>query len=442
MINLFKRKKKAKKDIFEKGNFNLNNIDVLEEHELMVALLYANPMIETIYPACAACYGISEEKNSTIEEKVAYIGRRVKSRHTSILEHSNVILQAYIPLKDLSTSIFIEAAKHNDYIRAELSDISTSDQSIISMISEVRDVCRYLTIHTDTVYTENGVPIIRMTFGGSIRGYRYIFENIENRQNRLFISIFDVLKTTVPAAFFADFIHDGVMDNYTTIEITRDLTDNIYPFAKKETGEKIDIINHDNLKHISKITGLEIEKCLDFCSLTVNFKNMSRIITQQVTRHRNGITQESQRYVNYSEAGFNSPAKFKDKYDPNKRYDTPIGPYNMEDLGYMMTSIYRYLIDQGVEKEDARGFLPLNVQCGKLFMTFTVRTLLVFLNLRLESHAQAEVRQYAEQLAEMVDYYREDLHTDTAQTMAEYYSEPIYKRIQNTDLYSDIDEEI
>lgn len=441
MINLFRRKKKAKKDIFEQGNFNMNNIDILEEHEFMTALVYASPMIHTIYPACAACYGISEEKNPTIEEKVAYIGRRVKSRHTSILEHSNVIVQAYIPLKELSTSIFIEAAKHNDYLSAELSDISTSDQSIISMISEVRDVCRYLTIHTDTIYTENGVPIMRMTFGGSVRGYRYIFENIENRYNKLFISIFEVLKTAVPAAFFADFIADGVMNNYTTVEITQDVADNINTYGHKETSEKIDMISYEDLIKISQVTGLDMEKCFDFCTMTVNFKNMSRIITQQVTRHRNAITQESQRYVNYSEAAFNSPAKFKDKYDPKKTYDTPIGPYNMEDLGHLMASMYRYLVEQGVEKEDARGFLPLNVQCGKLYMTFTLRTLIMFLHLRLDPHAQAEVRQYAEQLAEMSDPYRDNLRMDTVQTMVEYYNEPVYKRMQNAGLY-DIDEEI
>lgn len=441
MFNLFRRKKKAKKDIFEQGNFNMNNIDILEEHEFMVSLLYANPMIETIYPACAACYGISEEKNKTVEEKVAYIGRRVKSHHTSILEHSNVVLQAFIPLRELNDSLFDKVVEHNKNIKSELTDVSNSDQCTMYLVSEVKDVCRYLTTHTD-VLDINDVPVMRITFGGSIRGYRYIFENIENRKNKLFISIFEVLKRVVPAAFFADFINDGVMDNYTTLEITKDLADNIYPYASKETSDKIDIINYETLNQISKLTKLSMEKCFDFCSITVNFKNMSRIITQQVTRHRNGITQESQRYVNYSEAGFNSPAKFKDKYDPEKTYDTPIGPYNMEDLGYMMTSIYRYLVDQGVEKEDARGFLPSNVQCGKLFMTFTLRTLLVFLNLRLDSHAQAEVRQYAEVLVEMTNSYSNELGIVTMEAMAAYYTEPSYKRAQNIYLYDDIDEEV
>ena len=328
-------------------------------------------------------------------------------------------------------------------IKEELTDISQSDQDIITMISEVRDQCRYLSIYTDTIYTESDkTPILRMTFGGSVRGYRYIFENIENRKNRLFISIFEVLKRVVPAEFFIDFIEDGVMDNYTTIEITKETIGNIVPYAHPTCTTDLDIGNMDSLRSISELTKLDMEKCFDFVSITVNFENMSRIITQQLTRHRNGITQESQRYVDYSESVFNSPAKFKDKYDPEKMYDTPIGLFNMSELGNTLVSIYRYLVDQGVDKEDARAYLPQNVQCGKVFMTFNLRTLFVFLNLRLDSHAQAEIRQYAEKLADLTDSYACELDIADMRSAAEYYSEPIYKRDQNNDLYSNIDEEV
>jgi hypothetical protein len=160
---------------------------------------------------------------------------------------------------------------------------------------------------------------------------------------------------------------------------------------------------------------------------------MSRIITQQVTRHRNGITQESQRYVNYTGAMFNSPAKFKDKYDPHKIYKTSVGNYTMESLGEVLTLVYGELVNQGVEKEDARGYLPGNTQCGKLYMTFTLRALMVFLHLRLDSHAQAEVRLSAEDLGEITSPYAYDLDVDDMWIASAYYSEPLYKRIENTD---------
>lgn len=446
MINIFRRKKKAKKDIFEQGNFNIGNIDVFEEHEYMVSLVYANDMVDTIYPACASCYGISEDKNTERSERIEYTGRRVKTAHTSILEHSNVLVQVFIPLMkvdNLSKTI----TKYNKHIKPELSDIGESEQDIITLISEVRDQCRYLTIYTDTIYDENNVPIIRMTIGGSVRGYRYIFENIENRHNKLFISIFNVLKLAIPSAMFIDFINDKVMDDYSTIEITKDLQENIAQrLYNNISSDDIDIINMDTLDNISNLLQIERDKCFDFASITVNFKNMSRVITQQLTRHRNGITQESQRYVNYSEAPFNSPAKFKDKYDSEKIYNTPIGDFNLTDLGHTMLSVYRYLVDQGVEKEDARGYLPQNVQCGKVFMTFNLRTLFVYLGLRLDSHAQAEIRQYANKLADLTNEFAKELGMNGDMHLAaSFYSLPLYKRMMGgdeTNAYADIDEEV
>lgn len=443
MINLFKRKKKTKKNIFEQGNFNITNIEIESTREYMVSLLYANDMTNIVYPSCAACYGISEDKNTKREERIEYIGRRVKTHHTSILEHSNIIIQAFIQLKDienLSNSIHT----YNPNISLNLSEFKNTTQDIITLVSEVTDVCRYLTKYTDIIEDKNGIPIMRLTIGGSIRGFRYIFENIENRKNDLFISIFNVLKMVVPPEFFIDFINDGVMKKYNIIEIS-DFKKNIQQkvFSKKDLNDYIDIENMDNLQEISNILKLDRRKCLDFVSITVNFKHMSRIITQQVTRHRNGITQESQRYVNYSDSSFNTPAYFKpEKYKNDKIYNTKIGDFNMSELGSVLMSVYKDLIDQGMDKEDARGYLPENVQCGKLYMTFTLRTLFVFLNLRLDSHAQAEIRQYAEKLADLTDNFSNDLGLDDMYMASVFYSEPLYKRIENNDLYNDIDEEL
>ena len=440
---MFKKffKKKPKKNIFETGEFNMKNIDVLEEHVFLTSLVYINDIVNIVYPACASCYGISKDKNKTYEEKLNYIGRRVKTSHTSILEHSNVILQVFIPLKE-TKNLTKSVIKSNCNIRLDLCDFSTSNQDIISMISEVRDVCRYLNIHTDTIKDEDGNPIMRMTIGGSIRGFRYIFEQIRNRQNRLFISIFNVLKLAVPKEFFIDFINDGVMEEYTTIE-TNILNKNIKTsLVNERKTEDIDIINADDLSHISTLLGISREKCLDFITIAVDFKNMSRVITQQVTRHRNAITQESQRYVNYSDSCFNSPSKFKDKYDEYTVYHTSLGDYNLQELGNTLANVYNDLVKQGVEKEDARGYLPQNIQCGKLFMTFTLRTLFVFLALRTDPHAQAEVRSYAERLADLTNEYSNSLamgYLDMKE-LANKYTQPAYNLY--TTEYNEIDEEV
>lgn len=442
MINLFRRKK-AKKDIFEQGNFNIKDIKIEDERPYMVSLLYANDMANIIYPACAACYGISEDKNNKREERIEYIGRRVKSHHTSILEHSNLVIQIFIPLKNID-NLLKSVFDYNSNIEIELCSFDSTSQDIITLVSEITDVCRYLTKYTDIIQDKNNNPIMRLTIGGSIRGFRYIFENIENRQNKLFISIFNVLKKVVPPEFFIDFINDGIMENYNTIEISNHkkiIQQKV--FCKKDSDDWIDIENMDNLQEISNMLKLNKEKCFDFVSITVNFKHMSRIITQQVTRHRNGITQESQRYVNYSNSDFNTPDRFKpEKYKNDKIYKTKVGDFNMYELGSVLMSIYSDLVSQGMDKEDARGYLPENVQCGKLYMTFNLRTLIMFLNLRLDSHAQAEIRQYAEKLADLTNIYSDDLKLNDMYITSAFYSEPLYKRIENNNLYNDIDEEV
>ena len=67
-MRFFKRKKKAKQDLFKQGDFNIHNINVLKEYDFLVALIYKSYSIDTIYPACASCYGISEDKNKEYEK--------------------------------------------------------------------------------------------------------------------------------------------------------------------------------------------------------------------------------------------------------------------------------------------------------------------------------------------------------------------------------------
>ena len=63
---------------------------------------------------------------------------------------------------------------------------------------------------------------------------------------------------------------------------------------------------------------------------------------------------------------------------------------------------YRYLISQGVSREQARFVLPL---ANYTLLTFTVdlRNLFHFLNLRLHEHAQQEIRVYAEAIHDMLN---------------------------------------
>jgi thymidylate synthase (FAD) len=55
---------------------------------------------------------------------------------------------------------------------------------------------------------------------------------------------------------------------------------------------------------------------------------------------------------------------------------------------------YRFLLDRGWPRELARAVLPVNAY-SHMFATVDLRNLFAFLNLRLDVHAQWEIRQYA-----------------------------------------------
>ena len=75
----------------------------------------------------------------------------------------------------------------------------------------------------------------------------------------------------------------------------------------------------------------------------------------------------------------------------------------LDEIGEAMCNIYEILRNPTnsdnnhvLLKEDARAFLPTNVQCKKIYITFTYKKFLKFLNLREDVHAQAEIRMYAQ----------------------------------------------
>ena len=62
---------------------------------------------------------------------------------------------------------------------------------------------------------------------------------------------------------------------------------------------------------------------------------------------------------------------------------------------------YRDMLDRGVAREQARMLLPQNIYTSTVW-TCSVQSLLHFLNLRLKSDAQYEIRRYAEAIRDIV----------------------------------------
>lgn len=130
----------------------------------------------------------------------------------------------------------------------------------------------------------------------------------------------------------------------------------------------------------------------EFADFTFRISGVSRAITHQLVRHRvASYAQESQRYVDAFDADFYTPQSIKDVDgdSENKLFE---GYYT----GYLEHSLYGYrkLLNCGIPKEDARYVLP-NATTSSIVIKMNLRSLMNFMNLRLCTRAQKEIRDIA-----------------------------------------------
>ncbi len=385
---LFKKNKKEEKIIHS-------------NKEGYAEILYQNDHTVIIHDSCRICYNKPMDKN--FEERMKYISDKVKLGHDSILEHSNVIMKV-----SLTKELYPE-------------------------LSEVLTTTKYL--NTKIVDTEKSIEVL---IGGSIRGFRHIIKMINNPDNK----VFKIIKETLyelPSCYFVDMIKDNIFeerlfnnfDIRSEVEIDMDTGKTIKTIrnnGKKIRRDKYDIVGIDDILKIYELVNrheelFTIDDILDMTTISILFKGVSRTASHQLVRHRAGITQLSQRYVDMSEGKFLSPGLFKDEIDDTKKYvillqlenESGIGKkMTLDELGELLMSIYPQLVSQGLRKEDARSFLPSNVETS-LYMTFTFRGFIKFLELRTGKGAQAEIKQLAL-----------ELEKDFKETQCKYIGEDIY----------------
>lgn len=366
---------------------------LLNSIKLNCRMLYKNKLVENIYEACTCCY--NNTKSINYLEKKEYIGKRISAGHESILEHGRLA----ILFNDIPHSM------HNSII--ELMGLEYS---------------KWLEFYT--VELENGD--YNLIVNGSIRAYKHFLNNLEGNvydRNLVILNICKVLiENTVKELYgenkylkfdFID-VEPDVLDiekNKTGISYDvvlkkpiDNMTTNGEPDIKKvDVGIDELISKERNIQDILYKAGFNDIVLLNIIPVTIVFYNMSRTATHQLVRHRNAITQESQRYVNYKNATFTIPIP---NYNDDKEYTIDIfgnkitAPLTVLATG--LTKVYDQLIKQGLKKEEARAFLPANINCGRLYMTFTLSNLLAFLKLRTDSHAQSEIREYANTILDLV----------------------------------------
>lgn len=146
------------------------------------------------------------------------------------------------------------------------------------------------------------------------------------------------------------------------------------------TDEKIETF-------IKKLTDLGHESPLEHCTFTFGIEGVSRALLAQLTRHRiASYSVKSQRYVKEGQFKYITPK--------------PIEEDDMLFLEYIklmkrIQEFYNSAIKRGVLREDARYVLP-NACSTQLIMTFNIRSLLNFFELRCCNRAQWEIRQMAD----------------------------------------------
>ncbi len=174
----------------------------------------------------------------------------------------------------------------------------------------------------------------------------------------------------------------------------------------KETNEKLlkYLVKH---KHWSPFE--MVNACLEI--------NTTRDIAHQIVRHRSFSFQEfSQRYANPEEMGemfVHREARLQDK--KNRQNSVDLDPDNKEELRLAMIwsswqnkvireaqEAYKWAIDNGIAKEQARVVLPEGLTKTRLYMNGTLRSWIHYIELRGGHGTQKEHMEIAHACAKVI----------------------------------------
>lgn len=142
-----------------------------------------------------------------------------------------------------------------------------------------------------------------------------------------------------------------------------------------------------------------------------NFKvflfNVDLSTRAQMVRHRVSWQELSRRYVSGKRVAFEfykSKKLVTIEHCPSGMYDRDDNPFKLEmdDIIDACTDFYNKAIDSGVKPEEARRILP-QAMMTQIWGAFQPSQLDNWFTLRLDSHAQLEIRCVAEAMKELID---------------------------------------
>lgn len=131
----------------------------------------------------------------------------------------------------------------------------------------------------------------------------------------------------------------------------------------------------------------------EFCDFTFHIEGISRALSHQLVRHRlASYAQRSQRYCDENGFEYVIPNSIKNCEPVYMEYITLMDRIN---------SFYKYACRHEIPKEDARMVLP-NACETQIEVKMNLRTLMNFMNERLCTCAQLEIRQLAQAMKKAI----------------------------------------
>lgn len=149
------------------------------------------------------------------------------------------------------------------------------------------------------------------------------------------------------------------------------------------------------------------------CNITFNIK-MPIFVMRQFVRHRTfKLNEQSARYTEMADEYY-TPKYWRKQDNINKQSSVDVENWNPTTIDDKVTATedyddsclcsygtYERLLKSGVAREMARMVLPVSFYT-EIYVSCDLHNLLHFLNLRMDSHAQWEIQQYAKAMFEVV----------------------------------------
>lgn len=170
----------------------------------------------------------------------------------------------------------------------------------------------------------------------------------------------------------------------------------------KGSVSSLTLSNHDVQRLCQLAIDLGHFSVFEHISFTFAIEGISRSCSHQLVRHRLfSFTQQSQRYVNEKDFPFIVPPSIKDNNDAYAIFTKTMGE---------ISSSYEKL-SAIVPIEDARFVLP-NATETKIVATANARELMHFFKMRLDNHAQWEIRNLAQLMFKKVSMVCQNIFID------------------------------